>query len=74
MKPYKKIFTGSVVLTILLYLVDIYILDPIAPDPSWRYRIVNFSTCQVIYTAGFFVLFSFTYLVYTALNKYLARR
>lgn len=71
MKPYKKIFIGSVLLTVLLYLVDIYILDPIAPDPSWRYHIVNFSTCLVIYTAGFFTLFSLTYLVYSLVSKYI---
>lgn len=72
-KPYNKILLWSAIITVLLYLVDIYILDPIAPDPSWRYRIGNFLICFVMYTGGFFILSSFVYICYKNIVKFLRR-
>lgn len=72
MKPFKRILTYSVLLTLVLYFVDIYILDPIAPDPSWGYRISNFLQCLLLYGVGFFLLFSFVYICYSFICKFLS--
>jgi hypothetical protein len=72
-KPYNKILLWSAIITVFIYLVDIYLLDPIAPDPSWRYRISNFLICFVMYTGGFFIVFSFVYICYKTLTKLLRR-
>jgi hypothetical protein len=72
-RPYNKLLLWSALITVLIYLVDIYILDPIAPDPSWKYRISNFLVCFVMYTAGFFAVFSFVHICYKGFTKLLRK-
>ncbi len=73
-KPDGKLLVMSIVVTVLLYLLDIYILDPIAPDPSWRYRITNFAICLVIYTTGIFMLSSLIYICVQGFKKSVNKR
>ncbi|RYD59067.1 MAG: hypothetical protein EOP56_02230 [Sphingobacteriales bacterium] len=61
LRPLKTILIISIGLTVLLYWVDIYILDPIAPYPGWTYRITNFLICLVMYVTLFFTVFSGIY-------------
>lgn len=69
LRPLKIIFIISVVLTVLLYWVDIYILDPVAPYSGWSYRITNFLICLVLYVTLFFTVFSGIYYSLIGIRK-----
>jgi hypothetical protein len=69
LRPLKIIFIISVVLTVLLYWVDIYILDPVTPYPGWGYRITNFLICLVLYVTLFFTVFSGIYYSLVGIRK-----